>query len=204
MRRRAWITSFPLALFPLALAGCSSALTRPYVQRQNWDLTVAFPPARPPRRGGKVLLVRTVEAAPVLGDQGLKTLDPDGAMRTDFYNLWAVPPAEGVGSALRQYLAQSGLFAAVLAPGSLAESNLTLEAELMQLWVEPAQAHAVASVSIVLLATGSVSSHVLLQATETATSPLASGADPAAQVAAQRAALAEVFRKTVSALAHFA
>lgn len=199
MRRRACLIGLPLAL-----AGCGSVLNRPYVQRQDWALTVPNPRPLPPRRGGTVLLVRSLEAAPVLGDRGLMTLEPDGAMQSDFYNRWAVPPAEGVGSALRQYLAQSGLFAAVLAPGSLASAGLTLEAELMQLWAEPAAGRAAASLSIVLLGTASASARVLLQTTESATSPLAPGADAAAQVAAQLAALAEVFRETAAALAHFA
>jgi len=199
MRRRLCLIGLPLAL-----AGCGGVLSRPYLPRQDWALAVPFPDARPPRRGGKVLLVRSVQAAPALGDRGLTTLAPDGAMQTDFYNRWAVPPAEGVGSALRQYLAESGLFAAVLAPGSLAQAGLTLEAELMQLWTEPGARRAVASLSIVLLATGGATPHVLLQATESATSPLAPGADAGGEVAAQLAALADVFRETTAALARFA
>lgn len=198
MRRRAAVLGLPALL-----AGCTSILNRPYLPRQDWAIAVP-PPAGPRRRGSKVLLVRSVEAAPSLGDRGLKTLAPDGLMHTDFYNRWAVPPAEGVGAALRQYLAASGLFAAVLAPGSLASANLTLEAELMQLWVEPAAGRAVAALSIVLLATGSTTTHVLLQTTESAASPLAPRGDPADQVEAQLAALAQVFRKTEAALARFA
>lgn len=189
---------------PVLLAGCASALTRPYVARQDWALTVPTSPSGLKRHGGKVLLVRTVEAAPSLQDRGLKTLAPDGLMHTDFYNLWVVPPAEGVGAALRQYLAGSGLFQAVLAPGSLATAALTLEAELMQLWVEPAAGRAVAEFSIVLLATATTSTHVLLQATERGTSRLPAGADPAQQVDAQLAALAQVFRETAAALRPYA
>lgn len=189
---------------PVLLAGCASALTRPYVARQDWALTVPTPPSGPKRHGGKILLVRTVEAAPSLQDRGLKTLAPDGLMHTDFYNLWVVPPAEGVGAALRQYLAGSGLFQAVLAPGSLATAALTLEAELMQLWVEPAAGRAVAELSIVLLATATTSTHVLLQATERGTSRLLAGGDPAQQVDAQLAALAQVFRETEAALRPYA
>ncbi len=199
MRRRDCLIGLPLAL-----AGCGGVLNRPYLQREDWALTVPAPTARPPRQGGKVLLVRSLQAAPSLGDRGLMTLQSDGVMQSDFYNRWAVSPADGVGSALRQYLAQSGLFAAVLAPGSLAPAGLTLEAELMQLWAEPGAGRAVASLSIVLLATASASPRVLLQTTETATSPLAPGADAAADVAAQLAALAEVFRETAAALARFA
>ncbi|MGH7086300.1 MAG: ABC-type transport auxiliary lipoprotein family protein [Acetobacteraceae bacterium] len=198
MRRRNLVLGLPALL-----GGCASALTRPYVARQDWALTVP-PPAGAKRRGGKVLLVRTVEAAPSLQDRGLKTLAPDGLMHTDFYNRWVVPPAEGVGAALRQFLAASGLFEAVLAPGSLATAALTLEAELMQLWVEPAAGRAVAELSIVLLATATASTHVLMQATERATSPLPAPAGPAQQVDAQLAALAQVFREIEAALRPYA
>ncbi|MGH7104610.1 MAG: ABC-type transport auxiliary lipoprotein family protein [Acetobacteraceae bacterium] len=199
MRRRNVVLGLPALL-----VGCASALTRPYVARQDWALTVPPPPSGPKRRSGKVLLVRTVEAVPSLQDRGLKTLAPDGLMDTDFYNRWVVPPAEGVGAALRQYLAASGLFQAVLAPGSLANAALTLEAELMQLWVEPAAGRAVAELSIVLLATATASTHVLMQATERGTSPLPARADPAQQVDAQLAALAQVFRETTAALRPYA
>lgn len=199
MRRRAAVLGLPALL-----AGCTSVLNRPYLQRQDWALAVPPPPAGPRRRHGKVLLVRSVQAAPSLSDRGLMTLAPDGLMHTDFYNRWAVPPAEGVGAALRQYLAASGLFEAVLAPGSLASADLTLEAELTQLWVEPDAGRAVAALSIVLLATASAHTRVLLQTTERATSPLSPHADPAAEVDAQLAALREVFQQTAAALARFA
>ena len=189
---------------PLALAGCASALERPYVARQDWALSVP-PPAEdaPARKGRKVLLVRSMLAGPALGDRGLLTLGPDGTMTTSFYERWAVPPAEGVGASLSQVLAQSGLFSAVLAPGSLADADLTLEPDLLALWAEPATGRAVASLSIVLLTAGSLNPRVLLQTTETATSPLP-GQDSEAQVHAELAALAAVFRKIEDALAPFA
>jgi ABC-type uncharacterized transport system auxiliary subunit len=189
---------------PLALAGCASALERPYVARQDWALSVP-PPAQdaPERKGRKVLLVRSTVAAPLLGDRGLLTLNQDGSMTTSFYERWAVPPAEGVGASLSQFLAQSGLFSAVLAPGSVAEADLTLEPDLLRLWAEPAAGRAIASLSIVLLSGSTLNPRVLLQATETATSPLA-GQDTEAQVHAELAALAAVFRKVEEALAPFA
>ena len=201
MRRRVFLLGLPLAL-----AGCGSVLERPYVARQDWALSVPPPPAEadaPERKGRKVLLVRSMLAAPVLGDRGLLTLGADGTMTTSFYERWAVPPADGVGAALAQFLARSGLFAAVLAPGSLAEADLALEPDLLQLWAEPAAGRAVASLSIVLLATRSQTARVLLQATETAAVPLA-GQGTEAEVHAELAALAEVFRKVEDALAPFA
>ncbi len=191
---------------PLAIAGCASALERPYVARRDWALSVPSAAADAPgaqRQRRKVLLVRSMLAAPELGDRGLLTLGPDGTMASDFYERWAVPPAAGVGASLTQFIAQSGLFAAVLGPGSLADADLALEPDLLALWAEPAAGRAVASLSIVLLTTRSQPPRVLLQATETASAPLA-GQGAQADVDAQLAALAAVFRKVEAALAPFA
>lgn len=203
MRRR-----FFLLGLPLSLADCAAALERPYVARQDWALTL--PPQgqgadvpEPIRRGRRVLLVRSTLAAPGLDDRGLKTLGPDGTMTTSFYERWAVPPADGVGTALAQFLAGSGLFAAVLAPGSLANADLALEPELLALWAEPAVSRAVVSLSIVLLDIRPLNPRVLLQATENASAPIA-GRGTEAEVNAERAALAAVFGKVETALAPFA
>ncbi|HTU55636.1 MAG TPA: ABC-type transport auxiliary lipoprotein family protein [Acetobacteraceae bacterium] len=199
MRRRTFLLGLPLAL-----GGCASALERPYVARQDWALSVPLPAQdAPARKGRKVLLVRSMLAAPVLGDRGLLTLNPDGTMTTSFYERWAVPPAEGVGSSLTQFLAQSGLFSAVLAPGSLADADLALEPDLLALWAEPATGRAVASLSIVLLTASSLNPRVLLQASETATATLG-GQGAEAEVHAELAALAAVFRKVEAALTPFA
>ena len=202
MRRRLFLLGLPLGL-----TGCASVLERPYVARQDWALTVPAPAEADapgvPRRGRKVLLVRSMLAAPSLGDRGLLTLGADGTMSSSFYQRWAVAPADGVGASLTQYLAQSGLFAAVLTPGSLADADLALEPELLRLWAEPAAGRAVASISIVLLATGSLNSRVLLQATESASASLG-GQGPQAEVDAELAALGMVFRKVEAALAPFA
>ncbi|HUA77053.1 MAG TPA: ABC-type transport auxiliary lipoprotein family protein [Acetobacteraceae bacterium] len=199
MRRRLFLSGLPLTL-----CGCASTFERPYVARQDWALSVPPPPTdAPERKGRKVLLVRSMLAAPELGDRGLKTLSPDGTMTTSFYERWAAPPADGVGASLTQYLAQSGLFSAVLAPGSLADADLTLEPNLLALWAEPAAGRAFASLSVVLLATRTLTSRVLLQATESASVPIA-GQGTEAEVDAELAALGVVFHKIEAALAPFA
>ena len=49
---------------------------------------------------------------------GLQWLQRDGSVHVDFYEQWAVPPAQAVEDDLRQWLADSGRFRAVVAPGS--------------------------------------------------------------------------------------
>jgi hypothetical protein len=135
--------------------------------------------------------------------RGLQTLEPDGSLQIAYYEEWAVPPAEGVESALRQWLVGSGLFAAVLAPGSREPADLVLEGTLTQLLSDPSAGRAWAAISIVLIGARGTSNRILLQATESGEAPLGS-TDPPAQVAAQRAALAAVFGKIDAALASFA
>lgn len=147
-----------------------------------------------------MLLVQPVQAAAELTARGLLTLQPDGSIRTNFYEEWAVPPAEAIEDDLRQWLAASGLYAAVLAPGSRLSADLLLEATLLAFWANLQSRLARVSLGLVLLDQRPGPIHVLLQRTVTADAKLAS-AEPPAIVAALRAALAEALRMTEKALA---
>jgi hypothetical protein len=150
-----------------------------------------------------VLLVRTVDAGPGLEQRGLQTLRADGAVSVAFSDEWAVPPAEGVEAALRAWLAASGLFVAVLAPGSRQRADLILESELTVLVFDQGAKRARAALSFVLL-NGAVSpTRVLTQATAAADAPVASDAT-AEQVAGQRLALAAAFEQITRTLAAYA
>ncbi len=122
-----------------ALAGCSVVPQAAYVQRTVWPLTVRRKVALPPRRGGKVLVVRDLTAGPGLDQRGVQWLRPNGSLHVDYYNQWAVPPAEGVTDDLRRWLADSGLFAAVVGPDSGLAGDLVLEGELTALLGDPAR-----------------------------------------------------------------
>ena len=100
------------------LGGCSVLPQTPYVQRRDWPLDVRRPTTAVAPKQGRVLLVRAVRAGPGLGDRGLRWLLPDGSVHVDFYEQWAVPPAEAVEDDTRRWLADSGLFIAVVATGS--------------------------------------------------------------------------------------
>src|SRR5215472_8066786 len=126
---------------PLLLAACGLS-ERPYAERRQWPLLIRRPNALPPRTGGRILEVRPINAGPGLEVRGLQSLEGDGSLHTAFYEEWAVPPAEGIGDALRLWLAGSGKFGAVVAPGSRLTADLVLEGELTALWTEPAQQHA--------------------------------------------------------------
>jgi cholesterol transport system auxiliary component len=178
-----------------ALAGCSVLPQQPYVQRRDWPLDVRRTPALPPRPRGRVLLVRAVRAAPGLEARGLQWLQRDGSVHVDFYEQWAVPPAQAVEDDLRQWLAGAGLFSAVLAPGSRLTADLVLEGELNAFSADLNAGVARASLALVLLDQRPSPIKVLLQKTESAEVKL-TGTEPPAMVDSLKAALVEVLRQT--------
>ena len=183
------------AALGLSVARCSVLPSQPYVELREWPLSVARPATLPPRAQGKTLLVRTMQAAPGLDGRGLRVLQADGSVRSEFYERWAVQPAEGVTDNLRRWLAASGLFAAVLAPGSVAPSDVVLEGELTALHVDLAHNTATAALVVVLIDQHPNPVRVLLQKTERATVALTT-TDTPGLVHAQIAALEEVLRAT--------
>lgn len=192
MRRRLFLAA------PALLSGCGLA-ERPYVERRQWPLAVRRPQALPSRRGAPVLLVRTLRAGPGLEQRGLQSLQADGSIQIAFYEEWLVPPAQGVEESLRRWLADSGLYSAVTAPGSRIEADLVLEGELTALWTVPATRQGHVTLGIVVARERGATTQVLLQRAISAEAPMAGDA-PREAVSAQTAALAEAFTQVETAL----
>jgi ABC-type uncharacterized transport system auxiliary subunit len=171
----------------LALAGCGLD-TRPYVERRDWPLLARRPQALPPRPGGPVLLVRGFAAGPGMEARGLQSVQPDGSIRTEFYEQWSVLPAQAVEEAVRGWLADAGLFSAVLAPGSRLTADLVLEGELDALWTVPAEHLARATAGVTLVADAVAGTRLLLQQRVVGEAPLA-GATPPDAAGAMTAAV---------------
>ena len=176
-------------------AGCSVLPPQPYTQRRDWPLVVRRPVVVPARPHGRMLLVRNVQAGPGLEARGLQWLLPDGSVHVGYYEQWAVSPAEAVDDDLRQWLASSGIFAAVLAPGSRLDADLVLEGELNALIANPGTGTARVALSLVLVDQRPGTPRILLQKTESAEVKLA-GDGPPAMVQGLKDALAEVLRRT--------
>ncbi len=157
---------------PLALAACGLG-TRPYAERRQWPLLVRRPQALPPRTGGPVLQVRSFTAGPGMEARGLQSVQPDGSIRTEFYEEWSVPPAQAVEEAVRGWLADAGLFSAVVAPGSRLLADLVLEGELAALWAVPAGHTARAALGLTLVATDNAGTRLVLQRRLEGEAPLA-------------------------------
>lgn len=183
----------------LAVAGCSLLPSQPYVERRDWPLDVRRATASPPRRGGKILLVRTVTAAPQLQDSGLQWLQNDGSVHVDYYERWVVPPGQAVDDDLRQWLAASGLYAAVLAPGSRMTADLVLEGQLNTFMADLPAKTARADVSVVLLDQRPTTTTVVMQRSFRAEVKL-DGTDIPQIVEGLRAALRQVLEQIEAAL----
>ena len=194
MKRRLLLSS------ALALGGCSVLPAQPYLQRRNWPLVVRRSTSLPANPRGRALLVRDLTAGPGLESNGLQWLQPDGSVHVDFYEQWAVPPAEAVTDDVRHWLADAGLFSAVLASGSRMNADFVLEGELDALLGDLGNNRARVALALVLLDQRPSTTKVLLQKTERVEVPL-TGNDPPAIVQAVKAALAEVLRETEADIA---
>lgn len=182
-----------------ALGGCSVLPSQPYQARRDWPLVVRRPTVRPAAPRGRVLLVRGLAAAPGVEARGIQWLEPDGSLHVDYWEQWAVPPAQAMEDDLRQWLAASGRFAAVIGPGSRLDADLVLEGELTALVGDPGKREARASAALVLLDQRPSRLKVLLQQTVTGTTPLTSR-EPAAIVAALQAAAAAMLAAAETAV----
>jgi cholesterol transport system auxiliary component len=183
-----------------ALGGCSLLPSSPYVQRRDWPLDVHRDATLPARQRGKVLLVRAIRAAPGLDVRGMQWLERDGSVHVDFYEQWAVPPAQAVEDDMRQWLAGAGLFAAVVAPGSRLDADYVLEGELQTFVADPSAGVSRISVVFVLLDQHPSPIKAVLQRTESAEIRLA-GADPPAIASAMKSSIVDVLRKIESDVA---
>jgi len=190
---------------PFLAPACSVLPDRPYQEISRYALE--------PRRQGdgwrgkgrRLLLVRTLRAPAALDVRGLRSIRPDGTKEIDFYAEWIAPPAEAAEQALRRWLMDARLFAAVLAPGSRANADLVLEGELTRLVANRAKGQAEAELNFVLISEREASPRVLGQMLSSGTAALPSGTlQPEQSAAAMNAALGNALGSLEQALARYA
>jgi ABC-type uncharacterized transport system auxiliary subunit len=190
MNRRGLLLPLVLAM---PLAGCSVFPDRPNVPVRRFDLNPQRPLRRTAPPGAGVLLLRHLRGVPGLQQLGLRRARADGGFDIAPYDEWLAPPADLAERALRNWLQASGLFAAVVAPGSRADHTLVLEAQLTRLESVPAANEARAGIAGVMLLERGLSTRVLTTLDVAGRAPLAPGADAPAEAAAIEAALADAF-----------
>lgn len=177
---------------PLLGAGCSVLPDRSFIESQRF----ALDPRRegsPGPRSRNALLLRSIRAAPGLEQRGLRRLRADGSVTVAPYEEWLAPPADLAELSLRQWLAASGRFTAVTAPGSRLATSLILETELVALQAEPDGARVAVAALLLGQADSSGNPRPRGQTTLEARFPIAPDAPAAVQAAAMRTALGRVF-----------
>jgi hypothetical protein len=196
LRRRAILAALPLA-------ACSGGIfpDRPSVPVRRYLLSPRRPSTEPPRPDAPVLLLRRLRGIPGLQEVGLRRARPDGAYDIIPYEEWVAPPADLAEPALRSWLTASGLYSAVVAPGSRAEAPLVLEAQLTVLEGAPFAGEARAGLSGVLLREERSTTRVVSSFEVTGTAPLAADADPPTLAAAMAVALGHAFGRLEAVLA---
>ncbi len=184
---------------PLLLGACS-VLNQPNIPIMRYALSPRRPDTRQAPRGAGVLQLRGIRGAAGVQDVGLRTLQPDGAIRLAPYDEWIAPPGELTEAALRAWLSASGLFSAVVSPGSRADATLVLEGELTSLEAVPYASEARAGLAGVLLLDRGGTTRVLMTFNVTGSAPLAADADEPTKAAAMQAALGQAFTRLEDAM----
>ena len=136
------------------LASACLSTARPYPVKQRFVLAEAREgPAAPPS-GGSLLEVPTFAQGPRLAGRQLVYRTGDAEYVSDFYAEFWSAPGELVADVARRWLAESGLFAGVLAPGSSIPPALVLEGWISKLYGDyrdPATPKAVLALHVVLV-----------------------------------------------------
>jgi ABC-type uncharacterized transport system auxiliary subunit len=190
---------------PFLAPACSVLPERPYQEISRYALEPRRQGEGWRGKGRRLLLLRTLRAPPALDVRGLRSIRPDGTEEIDFYAEWIAPPAEAAEQALRRWLMEARLFAAVLAPGSRANPDLVLEGELTRLVANRARGQAEAELNFVLISEREASVRVLGQMISTGSAALPNNTPRPEQAAsAMNTALANAFASLEQALSRYA
>jgi ABC-type uncharacterized transport system auxiliary subunit len=114
------------------LAACIS-LAKDAPEKRRFAWTASRPSATPASRESPSLLVRHPGTAPGFGERSFVIRLGEQRYEPDVYVELLATPADALGFAVRAWLAQSGLFASVLADGSALVPTHRLELELRTL-----------------------------------------------------------------------
>ncbi|WP_144299678.1 ABC-type transport auxiliary lipoprotein family protein [Elioraea rosea] len=186
---------------PAILAACSNPLTQPFPDKKLFVLDVRRPQRLPANPRGRVLVLRTIAAAPGAELRGIATRLEGGQVRTDFWNEFFAPPASLVQDQLRTWLADAGIFSAVVDQGTRTTPGLALEGVLNGLFAEGAATPPTARAQMQMLLLGLDRSppRVVAQGEYDRRAQIAS-LEPAAIVAGFNVALAAIFSEIEAAL----
>jgi ABC-type uncharacterized transport system auxiliary subunit len=127
-----------LALVLACAAGCLSLAKQsspihqfmPQAVRPQAERSQASAPAA----GAPTLVVHRLEAVPAFAGREFVYRTGEFAYEKDFYNEWLEEPAAAVTPAAEGWLAQSGLFAHVVAAGAGVQGQYVLKGQVLELY----------------------------------------------------------------------
>jgi ABC-type uncharacterized transport system auxiliary subunit len=143
---------FLLGMLCLATPGCVRG-TRPASDLTHLDIDPGAAPAASASPQG-VLLLRRFDVESPFDDRRFHYKIGAGTYRSDYYVRFVASPADLLTDRLETWLQESGLFRAVVEPGSSVEYDYILEGEIVALhgdYSRPKAAHAVIKAEFVLV-----------------------------------------------------
>ncbi|EGB16640.1 protein of unknown function DUF330 [Pseudodesulfovibrio mercurii] len=122
-----------LLVTALAASACVKLGSKP-LEKRYYQIAPArtAPKAAAPR--DIILLVRRLSVSDLYNTRELVYRGPEERIDSDFYNMFFVSPANMLTTELRRWLRESGLFAHIIEPGSMAVPGLTLEGTVNALY----------------------------------------------------------------------
>jgi cholesterol transport system auxiliary component len=178
------------------LCGCGGR-ANPTDERRFFLLEAERGGAARRERLGEVLVVRRFDAAPGFGSGELAYRIGDHAFESDYYHLFLQPPGGLVAEQARRWLSRSGLFGAVVNPGSEVLPTQVLEGNVTKLYADfhpSVSPRAVMVVEFFLLEAGESQTTVVFHEEYEASHPLRAQSG-AAVVEAHNQCLTEILRK---------
>lgn len=109
-----------------ALPGCMKLGATP-VDKHYYDIAVTRTGPPTAQASPQVLKLGRLDISELYDQREMVYRLPKGAVESDFYNTFVINPAPMLTQELKDWLTASGIFAHVVAPGSLAGQKLTLE-----------------------------------------------------------------------------
>ena len=126
-----------LAIAALATSGCSILPERPALR--YYGFTLKLPEQGNPKKLLGSLMVNQPQVAEPYNGTKFFILEKEGRFYSTEVNRFVSPPADLIGAAVRQWVAQAGPFKSVLPPNSIANPDYQMIVYVSKLYADTAQ-----------------------------------------------------------------
>lgn len=161
-----------------ASVGCST-LNKPYPEKSVYGLELPAAKAKAVSNSDRVLRLRKVRVDDAFNQRAMVWLQSGGVYETDFYHVLIADPGSLLAGAARQYLDESGPYAAVVGGASSVTTSDTLEAWVSRFYgdqTDAAAPQAVIEATFYLVDESEGDARLIMRETYSASIPLDSDA----------------------------